>query len=230
MEIFALFMIFIVGGTRLVAMFSERSDEVRRRKKALREGEKFYHDRYGTLHYADTDEPYQLYHDYKTGDTYEINPYTFEKRKNVSLERRQITEEIERKKAIAKGRRLYPFEGTGYYQQHDEPREIKGVRFKDMKTGEIYVRREACGIYFYLNLKTGLFDFYDYPKNPNISHGYYDIETGKSVRIKFTPECAQWLKEKLNNRQRELIKEEGLNPDKHYSLVWRNNWNTFYHE
>ena len=149
---FGLYMLLLVVIVKVVKDLSEAKEFRDRKKRSINKGQSFYLDENGSMVDVKTDIPY----DYQriNGDNWKVHAYSRKPIENLSEKARNETEAKERAKAIAEGKSVYPFEG---YKRHDRD-EIVGVRFKDLKTGEIYVKREWFNGVWLLNINTCMFD------------------------------------------------------------------------
>ena len=199
--------------TKTAAAFRNYIEESRRKKYSIQKGLDFYIDRYGTKRRVTNDEPYEIFYDALDNQTWEINPYTFEKKKNLTVEKKKRIEENAKQEAIARGEEFYAFEGNvNHYNER-----IVGRRYKRIGSNEIYVSRRMTGGQFWLNIDTGLFEYMDTPIRPKQERTWYLI--GDDFKSEWTPDVAEKLIQKLNEIQTNLISRFGYNNE----TMWHNN-------
>ncbi len=173
---FGLFMLILFIVVWFAANIQTNNDVRNRKKRAKEKGQEFYLDRNGTMVDTKTDVPY----DYQKidGDVWKVNAYTRKPIKNMSEERRWSIEEKERKKAIEEGKSIYPFEGE-IRDTHSKDK-IQGRRYKDLKTGEIYVKRKYNNIVFLFNVNTKKLERID--DGSRNEDGYWIYENGQLIK------------------------------------------------
>ena len=144
--------------------------EMKRRRAARFKQKEFYTDRNGTLRYTDSNEPYMLVSDFdyetlQPGDTWEVDPYTGKKKRNLSEDVRRRREIKQMEEASSKGAEYFAYEGISQRHYADS---IKGERYKrieDVKNGvctpSIFVRRFACKIPLFINIDTTMAEDWD---------------------------------------------------------------------
>lgn len=199
---FGLYMLGLYLIARVISCVIDCKTDIDSRNKAREEGKKTWVDRHAVTHHVENDEPFMLVTDFKSRDVMEINPYTGEKIRNVSQNYREKREREKRAEAISNGMRLYAFEPDNINYSHRTDA-IKGIRWKDVYTGDIYVARNYnTADVLFLNLKTGLYDYYDdlYSENMTKSEMQHKIDT-------------------INQGQKILIDQFGIGER---SPIWRN--------
>lgn len=208
-EMFGLFMLILFIIVWITSQVSENNDIRNKRKDAKQHGKDFYLDRNGSMVDPKSDIPF----DYQmiNGDRWKVHAYTRAPIENVSAKCRKETDEKERAEAIAKGKTIYPFEGCDKKHEKDE---IKGVRYKDLNTGEIYVRRKFGSNSILLNVRTGLLErpddgyqlICDFPVEYNeygICTKYLHLEGKEAIEF-------------MNKQHAEHL-DKGLTNDKYYN-------------
>lgn len=198
--------------TKTAAAFRNYIEESRRKKYSIQKGLDFYIDRYGTKRRVANDEPYEIFYDALDNQTWEINPYTFEKKKNLTVEKKKRIEENAKQEAIARGEEFYAFEGSVYHCNE----RIVGQRFKRIGSNGIYVSRWMTGGKFWLNINTGMFEYMDPPIRPEQVRTWYLI--GNDFKSEWNSGVAKKLIQKLNEKQTDLICRFGYDS----RAVWHN--------
>lgn len=153
---FGLFMLILFIAVWFASNINANNEVRHRKKRAKEKGQDFYLDRNGTMVDIKTDIPY-LIRKMDDGDIWKVNPYGDIPLENLSATNRANIDLSEKEKAIKEGKSIYPFEG---YKDHKND-VIWGVRWKDMKTGEIYVKRNIMNTKILLNIRTGLLERID---------------------------------------------------------------------
>lgn len=199
---FGLYMLGLYIIARVISAFIDLKGEKDRRNKARRENDDIWVDRYGTAHHTNNDQPFMLVTDFKTRDIIEKNPYSGEIVRNVTKETKINREKEKRSEAINNGMCLYAFEPHNKEFEHRTD-VIKGSRWKDVYTDNIYVPRTFNGTKtLFLNIKTGLFDYYD------------DLYSSNVIKSEILH-----IIEKANETQKDLINKYGID---NKSPIWRN--------
>ena len=187
------------------SLIKKGADEKRRKRNAIKDGQEYYVDRNGTLLRVKDDVP--VMRTWIGNDLCEINPYTHEVRRNISSENRIQTEKRNKEKAIQNGDRVYRCEPLRSYNEHYHTNDkIKGIRYKDVETGEIYVIRRKNGKNWYLNINTGYYDFADIKQIKSLKMHYMD-KNGNSILSEYNEELLNQEKEWLNLEQKRRMNE-----------------------
>lgn len=204
---FGLFMLILFIVVWFVANIQTNNDVRNRKKRAKEKGQEFYLDRNGTMVDAKTDIPY-IIRRMDDGDVWKVNPYSDKPLENISAQKRIKTDAEEKAKAIKEGKSVYPFEG---YITHDKDT-IVGVRFKDLKTGDVYVKRRLLQGVWLLNIRTCNYDRADdnfIDKTFSIVSGY-EIIGGMQMAITKEVDSSE-AAIYLNKKNKELYAKESHN-------------------
>lgn len=162
-----------------IASIIETESTIQKNKQEAKEkGWDSYLDHKGYLHHIDTDIPYRYERDFFSGDTYEVNPYSGKRLRNVSEDYRNKNAKLARELAMRDGRRFYQYEKDNDHHKDDLLNGIRGYRYRDLYSDNEYVKREFVKItgnttnkyanmVFYLNINTKMFDYAENKYNYN---------------------------------------------------------------
>lgn len=191
-------------GMRFATGIDDTINESRRKNEATQKGYDFYVDRKGTKRRVTNKEPFYERWDRETGHLIEFNPYNGEVYRDVTAQAKNQYEREAKTKAITENKRFYKYEMGGLNAGHYSDK-IKGCRYKDLeKPGEIYVCRIIYGVYWYLNIKTGMFECPEKEGYSSNSLYYINQNSHKPfICIKYnSKENIERIREDLNNRMR----------------------------
>ena len=226
---FALLMIILYITARIVVIILDKKREIDWKKKAIRDGDPLWIDRYGTAHHTENDKPFTIITDFKTRDVLEKNPYTGEIVRNLTKEDKIARENASLHEAEKNGRRLYSIGSVS-----DDTNKVKpkysddnnsvacGRRWIDRTSGKKYVRRKiGISTYWYIDLQTGLYAFPDDAYlNDNLEHeGFLN---GKYCKFIFTKDNVNRCINELNIMQSKAINNDGLYSYTSGITVWHN--------
>lgn len=175
---FLLFIVLFIGCYGLYKLINDNNNEIKRKQKAIRNGEKYYYDRNGFATDVDTDVAHHTKRLQPTGpgknpwikgDVVDINPYTGKIMRNFTQEIRDVrnAEAAKRKQqAIENGDRFYVcaiaynwdnsvalnaarFDG---YAKNELPH--AHAMFEEVATGRKYfIAKFECGVYVLWDVK-----------------------------------------------------------------------------
>ena len=208
---FAVYMAILIVAARLYKGVKDTLLERKNREDAKRNGKSFWLDRNMIPHHIENDSPFFISYDSKTGDDWEIDPYSGRRVKNLSFEKRISIDEKERQIAIKNNCEYYPFEGRKDHS--NDYINGRGYHYKSVRTGEEYVVRKWYGVLWLINIRTRMADDWDKEDIADqIAKGYqlpkYVNEGGKKngrfTTVSPTDEYIKELKQQYNNKHFEL--------------------------
>ena len=196
---FGIYMVVLYIIARIIKAVGIKAGEVRRRNEAIKNGSSFYLDRNYTKIRVSDDVPFE----YRRidGDLYEINPYTHHIKRNISEERRQKTEKEQREKAIKEGKRMYEFEPRDTMAYLHFKEKVEGIRYKDIETGNICVKRKKCCKDWYVNVETGMYEYCDPEKLKDGKEHWFKTIDGKDIMAVYSDELLENERIYFNNNQ-----------------------------
>lgn len=226
---FGLVMLILYITARIVVIIIDRKKEVDWKKKAIRDGDSLWVDRYGTAHHVEDDAPFVITTDYKTHDVIEKNPYTGETIRNLTKEDKKYKKDLSMNEAIQNGLRLYSIGSPSDDIRKEKPKYSNddvdyacGRRWVDRFTDRVYVRRKiGITTYWYIDLETGLYAF---PDDSYINDGleHEGFLNGIYCKFEFTDENVKQCLRELNEKQVVAIHKDGLNSWQSGVTVWHN--------
>lgn len=166
------------------------------KKMAIREGKPYYWDSNKISCHIENDMPFGYMH-LDNGDVYEINPYTLSKIRNISEDNRKKIEAREKELAIRNGDRFYKYEGNINHAGD----KIKGVRYKNICNGNIYVKRRINYKIYYLNISTGMYEFVDVDSINKTGSIYFDINGDLICKVPYSTDAVENEISYLNKEQ-----------------------------
>lgn len=116
--------------------------------------------------------------------------------RNYTKEERDEREEVRRNRAIRKGRTAYRL---GLAKDDYVNTNMPGCRYKDLKTGAIYVVRMIDRVNFYMDIKTGEF----------VRETDGEIIRNKQGKYTHDVEKFEQIRQKMNRRQKAEIARNG---------------------
>lgn len=158
MGLFGLFYTMLVGGATITKNIKTNLENEERRKKAIIEGREKYLDDVGCERLLSDNTRVistKLWYDCADGKE---GDYVLKRIKdnvvirNYTKEKRDVAESTSFSKAKAEGKTVYKL-GT-WLDNHCKSK-IRGYRYKDFNTGDIYVIRVFNGVKSYMNIQSG---------------------------------------------------------------------------
>lgn len=140
-------------------------DDENTRLKAKNAGRKYYYDKRSCMREVDTNKPVYFYTN-MDGDYVQTDPRTGTVVRNITQEKNAKREAELKQIALDKGYETYQIGGK--FEDHSLDK-CKGFRYKDIKTGDIYVIRSIRKSYYYLRVKDGQF-IRELERNPSSSY------------------------------------------------------------
>lgn len=200
---FGLYMAITYGIARIINRLRDCKDEYDARKDARENGKELWIDRYGCPHHTSNDEPFWIRTDFKTRDKIETNPYTGEIVRNITQDFLKERERKRRQEAIDNRCLLYELEsGSEHFKKYNDG--SRDARMKHIKTGEIYIPRKVGLEIYFLNVRTGHFEYYDDTYNTHLTKN--EIKQ----KIKMVDDDFEWYRQSFKDNGRTMYGKDAL--------------------
>lgn len=160
---FGIAIIVFTGICFLIGDYRNSRHDDRLRNRGLNNNKLFFHkadgtkqkywiDRKGAMRLEDSNRHVSIHTDIESGDAVVIDVKNRNVLTNLTQNARNRYEKKHREIAIKNGRTVYPIEENKHIGDI-----IKGRRFRDINTGEIYVIRRIFGTDWYMRVSDGIF-------------------------------------------------------------------------